>query len=89
MTSLMTGFTLAAARAEAQVIHTDSLGLTAGEVQIPVADGALPAYAARPSGALTAPVVVVIEEIFGVHEYIKDVCRRLAKLGYLAVAPEL
>jgi carboxymethylenebutenolidase len=89
MTSLITGFTLATARAEAQVIHTDSTGLTAGEVQIPVADGALPAYYARPANAANAPVVIVIEEIFGVHEYIKDVCRRLAKLGYLAVAPEL
>jgi carboxymethylenebutenolidase len=89
MTSLMTGFTLATARAEAQVIHTDSVGLVAEEVQIPVSDGVLPAYAARPAGAAVAPVVVVIEEIFGVHEYIKDVCRRLAKLGYLAVAPEL
>jgi carboxymethylenebutenolidase len=89
MTSLMTGFTLATARAEAEAIHTDSVGLTAGEVRIPVADGTLPAYAARPTGAASPPVVIVIEEIFGVHEYIKDVCRRLAKLGYLAVAPEL
>ena len=89
MTSLMTGFTLATARAETQAIHTDNAGLTVGEVQIPVADGALPAYAARPTGVDLPPVVVVIEEIFGVHEYIKDVCRRLAKLGYLAVAPEL
>ena len=89
MTSLMTGFTLAAARGEAQAIHTDSVGLTVGEVQIPVSDGNLPAYAARPTGAESPPVVIVIEEIFGVHEYIKDVCRRLAKLGYLAVAPEL
>jgi carboxymethylenebutenolidase len=56
---------------------------------VPVADGALPAYCARPFGVENAPVVVVIEEVFGVHEYIKDVCRRLAKLGYLAVAPEL
>jgi carboxymethylenebutenolidase len=89
MTSLMTGFTLATARAEAQAIHTDSVGLTDGEVTIPVADGSLPAYAARPTGVASPPVVIVIEEIFGVHEYIKDVCRRLAKLGYLAVAPEL
>jgi carboxymethylenebutenolidase len=89
MTSLMTGFTLAAARGEAQAIHTDSVGLTVGEVQIPVSDGNLPAYAARPTAAASPPVVIVIEEIFGVHEYIKDVCRRLAKLGYLAVAPEL
>jgi carboxymethylenebutenolidase len=89
MTSLMTGFTLATSRADAQAIHTDSVGLSVGEVQIPVADGNLPAYAARPLGAEAPPVVIVIEEIFGVHEYIKDVCRRLAKLGYLAVAPEL
>jgi carboxymethylenebutenolidase len=89
MTSLMTGFTLATVRAEAQVIHTDTTGLTVGEVQIPVSDGALPAYVARPADAPMPPVVIVIEEIFGVHEYIKDVCRRLAKLGYLAVAPEL
>ena len=89
MTGLMTGFTLATGRAEASAIHTDSAGLTAGEVQIPVGDGNLPAYAARPTGAASPPVVIVIEEIFGVHEYIKDVCRRLAKLGYLAVAPEL
>jgi carboxymethylenebutenolidase len=89
MTSLMTGFTLAAARAEAAAIHTDSIGLTVEEVQIPVADGHLPAYAARPAGVASPPIVIVIEEIFGVHEYIKDVCRRLAKLGYLAVAPEL
>jgi carboxymethylenebutenolidase len=89
MTSLITGFTLATTRVEAQVIHTDGIGLTVGEVQVPVSDGALPAYFARPAHAASAPVIIVIEEIFGVHEYIKDVCRRLAKLGYLAVAPEL
>jgi carboxymethylenebutenolidase len=89
MTSLMTGFTLATARAQTVPIHTDTQGLVAGEVQIPVADGSLPGYCARPATAVTAPVVIVIEEIFGVHEYIKDVCRRLAKAGYLAVAPEL
>jgi carboxymethylenebutenolidase len=89
MTSLMTGFTLATARAEAAPIHTDSGGLAVGEVKIPVSDGTLPAYFARPLTAAKAPVVIVIEEIFGVHEYIKDVCRRLAKQGYLAVAPEL
>lgn len=89
MTSLMTGLTLATTRVEAQVIHTSGAGLLAGEVQIPVADGHLPAYAARPDGAGPYPIVLVIEEIFGVHDYIKDVCRRLAKAGYLAVAPEL
>ncbi len=89
MTSLMTGLTLATTRVEAQVIHTDASGLRAEEVQIPVADGHIPAYAARPDGPGPFPTVLVIEEIFGVHEYIKDVCRRLAKLGYLAIAPEL
>lgn len=89
MTSLMTGFTLATARAEAAPIHTDSAGLAVGEIKIPVSDGTLPAYVARPESARNTPIVIVIEEIFGVHEYIKDVCRRLAKQGYLAVAPEL
>ncbi len=89
MTSLMTGLTLATPRALAQVIHTDASGLHAGEVMIPVADGHIPAYAARPDGAGPYPTVLVIEEIFGVHDYIKDVCRRLAHAGYLAVAPEL
>jgi carboxymethylenebutenolidase len=89
MTSLITGFTLATARAEAQAIHTDSNGIVAGATRIPVSDGQLPAYYARPDGAGPFPTVLVIEEIFGVHEYIKDVCRRLAKLGYFAVTAEL
>ena len=89
MTTLMTGFTAAVARAQTAPIHTDAAGLDAGEAQIPVAGGHLPAYYARPSGAGPFPIILVIEEIFGVHEYIKDVCRRFAKLGYLAVAPEL
>ncbi len=89
MTSLITGLTLATTRVEAQAIHTDTTGLDAGDTQVTVADGHLPAYYARPQGAGPFPTVVVIEEIFGVHEYIKDTCRRLAKLGYLAVAPEL
>lgn len=88
MTTLMTGFTAAVARAEAAPIHTDAAGLVAGEMQVPVPDGHLPAYAARPAGAGPFPVILVIEEIFGVHEYIRDICRRFAKLGYLAVAPE-
>jgi carboxymethylenebutenolidase len=89
MSSLMTGFTLATTRVEAQAIHTDTAGLEAGEVAIPVRDGKLPGYAARPQGAGPFPIVLVNEEIFGVHEYIKDVCRRLAKVGYFAVAPEI
>jgi carboxymethylenebutenolidase len=89
MTTLITGFTGAVARAATAPIHTDATGLAAGEAQIPVADGHLPAYFAKPQGAGPFPVILVIEEIFGVHDYIKDVCRRLAKLGYLAIAPEL
>ena len=90
MTSLMTGLTLAVPRgAEAQVIHTGTVGLHAGEVMIPVNDGRLPGYVARPDGNGPFPIVLVIEEIFGVHDYIKDVCRRLAHAGYLAAAPEL
>jgi carboxymethylenebutenolidase len=94
MTTLMTGFTTAVARAQAAPIHTDAAGLTTAEIQLPTTDGHIPAYTARPapterSGGGPFPIVIVIEEIFGVHEYIKDVCRRFAKLGYLAIAPEL
>ena len=89
MTGLITGLTLATTRVEAQVIRTSATGLDAGEVAIPVEGGAIPAYRAKPIGPGPFPIVLVIEEIFGVHDYIKDVCRRLAKLGYLAVAPEL
>lgn len=86
MTSLISGLTLATTRVEAQVIHTDTVGLEAGEFQLPVQDGELPGYYARPSGAGPFPIVLVNEEVFGVHEYIKDTCRRFAKQGYLAVA---
>jgi carboxymethylenebutenolidase len=88
MTGLISGFTLATQRVEAQAIQTDSKGIDAGETQIPTNDGKLPAYFAKPLGKGPFPVVLVNEEIFGVHEYIKDVCRRLAKAGYLAVATE-
>jgi len=89
MSGLISGLTLATTRVEAQAIHTDTTGLVAGETRVPVADGELPAYYARPDDSGPHGVVLVIEEIFGVHEYIKDTCRRLAKAGYLAVAPEL
>ncbi len=89
MTGLISGFTLATTRVEAQAIHTDTSGLVAGEVQIPTADGNIPAYFTRPDKAGPQPTILVVEEIFGVHEYIKDTCRRFAKAGYLAVAPEL
>ena len=70
-------------------VKTDSDGLTAGEVTIPVGDFKMPAYRAAPSGRSGLPVVLVVSEIFGVHEYIADVARRFAKAGYMAIAPEL
>jgi carboxymethylenebutenolidase len=89
MTSLASGFALAVQPVTAQTISTSSEGLEAGEVKIPVKDGEIPAYRAMPNKGGPFPVVLVVQEIFGVHEHIKDICRRLAKLGYLAVAPEM
>ncbi len=89
MTSLAAGFAMATLPVSAQTISTDTQGLTAGEVKIPVTDGEVPAYRALPATGGPFPVVLVVQEIFGVHEHIKDICRRLAKLGYMAVAPEL
>jgi len=89
VTSLAAGFALAVQPVSAQTITTDTGGLEAGEVKVPVADGMMPAYRAMPAGSGPCPVILVVQEIFGVHEHIKDICRRLAKLGYLAVAPEL
>jgi len=90
VTSLAAGFALAVRPAAGQsVITTDTQGLVAGEVKIPVADGEIPAYRAMPEKGKDFPVALVVQEIFGVHEHIKDVCRRFAKLGYLAVAPSL
>lgn len=89
VTTLATGFALAVQPVSAETITTDAEGLIAGEVKIPVKDGEIPAYQARPAKGDNFPVVLVVQEIFGVHEHIKDICRRLAKAGYLAVAPEL
>jgi len=90
VTALGAGFALAVQPVMAQTaITTDSEGLTAGEVQVPTADGNMPAYRAQPAQGNHFPVILVVQEIFGVHEYIKDTCRRLAKLGYQAIAPEL
>src|SRR5262245_60420469 len=81
VTSLAAGFALAVQPVAAQtVITTDTNGLTAGEVKIPVADGAIPAYRAMPATGGPFPSVLVVQEVFGVHEHIKDICRRLAKL---------
>lgn len=89
VTTLAAGFALAVQPVSAETITTNSDGLTAGEVKIPVPGGEMPAYRAMPAAGKRHPVVLVVHEIFGVHEYIKDVCRRLAKLGYCAVAPTL
>lgn len=90
VTALGAGFALSVTPTAAQSpIKTGTEGLTAGEVKIKVADGDLVAYRAMPAGKTGLPVVMVVSEIFGVHEYIADVCRRLAKEGYLAIAPEL
>ncbi len=70
-------------------VKTDEAGLVAGEIRVPVKDGELVAYRALPIGASKPPVVLVMSEIFGAHEYIRDVCRRQAKLGYCAIAPDL
>ncbi len=89
MTSLITGFAISMQPVSAETITTDTSGLEAGEVKMPVADGSIPAYRAMPDKGGPFPTVLVIQEIFGVHEHIKDVCRRLAKAGYFAIAPEL
>lgn len=89
MSALAMGFALAVRPVWAERIVTDASGLMAGEVMIPTDDGDIPAYRAMPSQGRLFPVALVVQEIFGVHEHIKDVCRRLAKLGYMAVAPEL
>ena len=81
-------YTLAAGPVRADVIKTDTNGLTAGDAKIKVADGDMPGYFARPNGVSNPPVVLVAMEVFGLHEYIKDVTRRLAKLGAFAVAPD-
>src|SRR5437016_5173317 len=89
VTSLAAGFALAAQPISAETITTDTKGLEAGEVKIPVTDGEMPGYRAMPASGGPFPVVLVVQEIFGVHEHIKDICRRFAKSGHLAVAPEL
>src|SRR3978361_536290 len=82
------GYTLAAGPVRADVIKTDTNGLDAGDSMVKVADGEMPAYFARPAGVANPPVILVAMEIFGLHEYIKDVTRRLGKLGAFAIAPD-
>lgn len=89
MTSLATGFALSVQPVSAETITTDTAGLDAGEVKVPVKDGQIPAYRAMPDKGGPFPTVLVCCEIWGVHEHIKDICRRLAKAGYYAIAPEM
>ena len=87
--SLAAGFALSVLPVSAQTITTDSNGLIAGDVKIPVQNGEIPAYRAMPANGGPFSTILVVHEIFGVHEHIKDICRRLAKAGYFAVAPYL
>jgi carboxymethylenebutenolidase len=89
VSSLAAGFALAVQPVTADTITTDTEGLIAGEVKVPVSDGEIPAYRAMPAKGGSFPTVLVVQEIFGVHEHIKDICRRFAKLGYFAIAPEM
>ena len=89
VSTLSVGFAAAVQPVSAQTVTTDTTGLEAGEVKIATADGEIPAYRAKPATAGPHATVLVVQEIFGVHEHIKDVCRRFAKQGYCAVAPEL
>ncbi|EHR73602.1 dienelactone hydrolase-like enzyme [Burkholderiales bacterium JOSHI_001] len=89
-TGVGSGFAAAVLPVCAQTqVKTDTQGLLAGEVTIPVGESKMPAYRAAPANARNAPVVLVVSEIFGVHEHIADVARRFAKAGYFAIAPEL
>ena len=88
-TTVGSGFAAAVLPVTAQTVTTDTTGLEAGPVSIKVGDFAMPAYRAQPAGRKNLPVILVASEIFGVHEHIADVCRRFAKQGYLAIAPEL
>ena len=89
MSTLSVGFAAAVQPVGAQTVTTDSAGLEAGEVKIPTADGEIPGYRAQPAGVGPNATVLVVQEIFGVHEHIKDVCRRFARQGYCAIPPEL
>src|SRR2546421_2235836 len=85
----LAGYALAAAPSLAQAVRTDEAGLATSRAEISVGDVAMPVYEARPADAAKAPIVVLVSEIWGIHEYIRDCARRFAKAGYCAVAPEL
>ena len=87
--SLSAGFCAAISPVVSQVIATPADGLVVGEVKVPAGDADIPAYRAMPDRGGSFPTVLVVHEVFGVHEHIKDICRRFAKLGYYAISPEL
>jgi carboxymethylenebutenolidase len=87
--ALGTGFALAVQPVSAATLSTSAEGLVTSEIELPTSKGKIPAYTARPKQGKNLPTVLVVHEIFGVHEHIKDVCRRLARQGYSAVAPDL
>jgi carboxymethylenebutenolidase len=87
--TLGAGFCAAVAPVFAQVVTTPATGLDAGEVKVPSGGAQIPAYRALPEGGGKFPTVLVVHEVFGVHEHMKDVCRRWARLGYYAIAPDL
>jgi len=83
------GYAVGVEKAFGQVVKTDTTGITAGDVEVKIGDYGMPVYEARPASGGPAPIVVCISEIWGVHEWVRDVTRRFAKAGYYAVAPEL
>ena len=89
ISTVASGFALSVQPISAQTITTDTKGLIAGDIKIPTSDGEIPGYHAMPDKKGKFPTILVVQEIFGVHEHIKDICRRLAKVGYLAIAPDL
>src|SRR5438552_16058767 len=83
------GYAMAPDRALAEAIKTDTQGLVAGETEVPIGSYKLPVYEARPATGSNHPILLVISEIWGVHEYVRDSTRRFAKEGFYAIAPEL
>src|SRR3954469_20472722 len=86
---LVGGFTLCTGPLNAAAIVTDDNGVAAGEVRVPLGDGQMPAYRAKPHGKTNLPLILVVQEVFGVHEHIRDICRRFAHRGTYAIAPSL
>lgn len=88
--AFVAGFAAACRPVASSAVQTSGEGLTEESVAIPASDGfAVPAFVARPAGGAAAPIILVVHEIFGVHEWIRDICRRFAKAGYYAIAPDL